>query len=176
MSMPPASPCTRANAASTCASWRWSQRIAVIAPAASFDSAAVRPVMKTRAPAAASAVATPRPMPLVPPVTRAVRLTSVMPNSLARLLGMTLVRRTALVTGGTKGIGRGVATALAAAGARVFITGRTAAESNEAAGAITAIRCDHRQDAQVDAAFARVQGEAGGIDILVNNVWGGYDN
>src|ERR1044072_5533876 len=88
---------------------------------------------------------------------------------------MTLQNRTAVVTGGTKGVGRGVALALAQAGARVFITGRTASESGQATG-ITAIRCDHRDDAQVDAAFARVSSEAGAIDILVNNVWGGYDN
>ena len=88
---------------------------------------------------------------------------------------MTLQSMTAVVTGGTKGVGRGVALALAQAGARVFITGRTADESAETAG-ITAIRCDHRIDSQVDAAFARVGAEAGAIDILVNNVWGGYDN
>ncbi len=37
------------------------------------------------------------------------------------------------------------------------------------------IRCDHREDEQVAAAFARVGKEAGAIDILVNNVWGGYE-
>jgi len=89
---------------------------------------------------------------------------------------MTLETRIAVVTGATRGIGRGVAAALAEAGARVFTTGRTAAESGDRIGRITAIRCDHRQDAQVDGAFARIATEAGGIDILVNNVWGGYDN
>jgi len=89
---------------------------------------------------------------------------------------MTLDSQTAVVTGGTKGVGRGAALALAQAGARVFVTGRTADGSSEPAGSITAVRCDHRHDAQVDAAFARVLGEAGGIDVLVNNVWGGYDN
>ena len=89
---------------------------------------------------------------------------------------MTLDTQTAVVTGGTRGVGRGAALALAQAGARVFITGRTADGSGEPAGSITAIRCDHRDDAQVDAAFATVAREAGGIDILVNNVWGGYDN
>jgi NAD(P)-dependent dehydrogenase (short-subunit alcohol dehydrogenase family) len=89
---------------------------------------------------------------------------------------MTLDSQIAVVTGGTKGVGRGAALALAQAGARVFVTGRTADESGDGPGAVTAIRCDHRQDPQVDAAFARVLGEAGGIDVLVNNVWGGYDN
>ena len=88
---------------------------------------------------------------------------------------MTLTGQISLVTGATKGIGRGVALELARAGARVFITGRSADESTAADG-ITPIRCDHRDDAQVDATFARILRETGGIDILVNNVWGGYDN
>jgi dehydrogenase/reductase SDR family protein 1 len=89
---------------------------------------------------------------------------------------MPLNARTALVTGGTKGVGRGVAVELAQAGARVFITGRSADESTPPGERITAIRCDHRDDPQVDAAFAHVVRDAGGVDILVNNVWGGYDN
>ena len=88
---------------------------------------------------------------------------------------MTLDARTAVVTGGTKGVGRGVATALAHAGARVFVTGRSADES-AVSDSIVTIRCDHRHDSQVEAAFARVMDEAGALDILVNNVWGGYDN
>src|SRR4029079_3990748 len=40
----------------------------------------------------------------------------------------------------------------------------------------TAVHCDHRDDAQVDRAFEQIVREAGPIDILVNNVWGGYDN
>jgi NAD(P)-dependent dehydrogenase (short-subunit alcohol dehydrogenase family) len=80
--------------------------------------------------------------------------------------------KVALVTGATFGVGRGVAKALAEAGARVFITGRSA-ESGDPQ--VTAIRCDHRVDEQVTAAFARVMNEAGRIDILVNNVWGGYE-
>jgi len=89
---------------------------------------------------------------------------------------MSLDTHVALVTGGTKGVGRGIAVELARAGARVYVTGRSADESAAAEGGITPIRCDHRDDAQVDAAFARVMREAGSIDILANNVWGGYDN
>ena len=37
------------------------------------------------------------------------------------------------------------------------------------------IRCDHREDADVLTAFARITQETPGIDILVNNVWGGYE-
>src|SRR5205085_3819340 len=41
---------------------------------------------------------------------------------------------------------------------------------------ITGIRCDHRQDSQVDEAFKRIINDAGAVDILVNNVWGGYED
>jgi dehydrogenase/reductase SDR family member 1 len=78
----------------------------------------------------------------------------------------------AIVTGGTHGVGRGIASELANHGARVFVTGRSV-DDNE--GPVTGIRCDHRDDDQVAAAFAQVQKEAGPIDILVNNVWGGYE-
>jgi dehydrogenase/reductase SDR family protein 1 len=88
---------------------------------------------------------------------------------------MSLDTYVAVVTGGTKGVGRGIALELAGAGARVYVTGRSAEESAGGNG-ITPIRCDHRNDAQVEAAFARVTREAGGVDILANNVWGGYDN
>jgi dehydrogenase/reductase SDR family protein 1 len=89
---------------------------------------------------------------------------------------MSLDTHVALVTGGTKGVGRGIAIELARAGARVYVTGRSADESAGIADGITPLRCDHRDDAQVDAAFARVMRDAGGLDILANNVWGGYDN
>lgn len=72
--------------------------------------------------------------------------------------------RVAVVTGGTAGVGRGVATALEASGARVFVTGRSARDA-----------CDHRDDAQVGRFFERILAETGHIDILVNNVWGGYE-
>jgi NAD(P)-dependent dehydrogenase (short-subunit alcohol dehydrogenase family) len=82
--------------------------------------------------------------------------------------------RVAVITGGTLGVGRGVARALAREGARVYITGRSALEGAAADG-ITGIRCDHREETDVLAAFARVAQETPGIDILVNNVWGGYE-
>jgi NAD(P)-dependent dehydrogenase (short-subunit alcohol dehydrogenase family) len=83
--------------------------------------------------------------------------------------------RVAVVTGGTKGVGRGVASELARQRAWVFVTGRSAPEHDRIAERITAIRCDHRDDDQVDATFARIAREKGAIDILVNNVWGGYE-
>src|SRR5258708_30265248 len=83
--------------------------------------------------------------------------------------------RVALVTGATFGVGRGVASALAHYGARVFVTGRSVHDGAPIDDHITGIRCDHRLDAEVTAAFERVARETHGIDILVNNVWGGYE-
>src|SRR5262249_20731968 len=87
---------------------------------------------------------------------------------------MNLDGRAAVVTGGTRGVGRGVARELARQGARVFITGRSARE-HPLDERITGIRCDHRIDTQVDAAFNLILRETSTIDILVNNVWGGYE-
>jgi len=87
----------------------------------------------------------------------------------------TLSGKIAVVTGGTAGVGRGIASELAHCGARVFVTGRSIQESAWDGSRATAIRCDHREDKQVAAAFERVAQEAGAIDILVNNVWGGYE-
>ena len=89
---------------------------------------------------------------------------------------MSIQDKVAVVTGATKGVGRGVASALAQQGARVFVTGRSASDNAQVDERTTAIHCDHRDDAQVDRAFEQIVGEAGPIDILVNNVWGGYDN
>jgi dehydrogenase/reductase SDR family protein 1 len=87
----------------------------------------------------------------------------------------TLDGRVAVVTGGSKGVGRGVAAELARHAARVFVTGRSAPASAEVDRSITPIRCDHTVDEEVDAAFHGILREAGAIDILVNNVWGGYE-
>lgn len=84
--------------------------------------------------------------------------------------------RVAVVTGATKGVGRGVASVLAQHGARVFVTGRSVVDGAPIDGRTTGVLCDHREDGQVDTAFQRIINEAGTIDILVNNVWGGYEN
>jgi NAD(P)-dependent dehydrogenase (short-subunit alcohol dehydrogenase family) len=94
---------------------------------------------------------------------------------------MNLAGRVAVVTGGSRGIGKGVAAELARYGAKVFVTGRTESDLAVVGEGAVGIRCDHREDADVVAAFERITREAGAIkdggaiDILVNNVWGGYE-
>jgi dehydrogenase/reductase SDR family member 1 len=88
---------------------------------------------------------------------------------------MSLDGKISVVTGGTRGVGRGIGCELAQHGSRVFVTGRSAADYEELAERLTGLRCDHRDDAQVERVFGLVNREAGGIDILVNNVWGGYE-
>lgn len=97
-----------------------------------------------------------------------------------------------VVTGASRGAGRGIALALGEAGATVYVTGRSvrgeATTENlpgtieETADVVTArggtgiaVRCDHKVDADVEALFARVEREQGRIDLLVNNTWGGYE-
>lgn len=84
--------------------------------------------------------------------------------------------RIAVVTGGSRGIGKGIALELMAAGATVFVTGRSAADLSYVEGRGTPLPCDHRVDAEVDQAFATVLERAHHVDILVNSVWGGYEN
>jgi NAD(P)-dependent dehydrogenase (short-subunit alcohol dehydrogenase family) len=99
--------------------------------------------------------------------------------------------RVALVTGASRGVGKGISLALGEAGATVYVTGRsdaggtteglpgtvqdTADAVTERGGRGVAVRCDHTSDAQVEALFTRVKQEQGRLDLLVNNVWGGYE-
>ena len=80
----------------------------------------------------------------------------------------------AAVTGATRGVGRGVAVSLAAAGFRVFATGRTIAAAAVPEGVVR-IPCDHTDAEQNDEFFRRIQEEAGTLDVLVNCAWGGYE-
>jgi NAD(P)-dependent dehydrogenase (short-subunit alcohol dehydrogenase family) len=88
---------------------------------------------------------------------------------------MSLSGKVAVVTGATKGVGRGIGRELAQHGAQVFVTGRSAPDHERLDEHTTAIRCDHGQDTQVEAAFRLIVRESNAIDILVNNVWGGYE-
>jgi NAD(P)-dependent dehydrogenase (short-subunit alcohol dehydrogenase family) len=100
--------------------------------------------------------------------------------------------RVALVTGASRGGGKGIAMVLGEEGATVYVTGRsvrgkpttlgrpgtiddTAEQVTERGGTGIAIRCDHTDDAQVDAVFARIRDEQGRLDLLVNNAWSGYE-
>jgi len=76
-----------------------------------------------------------------------------------------------MVTGASRGLGRGIAVALAEAGYRVVGTGRSIATA-ELPDAVERVVCDHRDDAQTTRAFEAV---AGGLDLLVNAAWGGYE-
>lgn len=87
---------------------------------------------------------------------------------------MKLDGRVAVVTGATQGLGRGIARELAQHGAEVFVTGRSL-DPMKLADRITGIRCDHRLDSEVETAFKTILQEKRTIDILVNNVWGGYE-
>ncbi len=79
-----------------------------------------------------------------------------------------------MVTGASRGVGRGVAIALAAEGFEVFATGRSIL-STDLPPAIHRIRCDHLNDAETHAAFDEVRAKAGALDVLVNSAWGGYE-
>jgi NAD(P)-dependent dehydrogenase (short-subunit alcohol dehydrogenase family) len=101
-------------------------------------------------------------------------------------LAKKLAGRVALVTGASRGVGRGAAIGLGEAGATVYVTARTLNQAGanpgtaeETAQAVTAaggngiaLQCDHLDDAQVDAVFERIRRDhGGGLDILVNNVY-----
>lgn len=109
----------------------------------------------------------------------------------------------AVVTGASRGAGLGIAVELGAAGATVYVTGRSTREQpaqaygqilalsdmqavpgsiEETAEAVTragghgiAVRCDQTQEEEVAALFARVDKEQGRLDLLVNNAWGGHE-
>jgi len=111
--------------------------------------------------------------------------------------------RVAVVTGASRGAGKGIAVELGAAGATVYVTGRstraqpptsysrilalsqlprmpgsiedTAEEVTREGGRGIAVRCDHTDATDVESLFARVKRDEGRLDLLVNNAWGGHE-
>jgi NAD(P)-dependent dehydrogenase (short-subunit alcohol dehydrogenase family) len=98
----------------------------------------------------------------------------------------------ALVTGASRGVGKGIVLGLAEAGATVYLTGRstraagatvdlagtideTAEEACRLGGEAVPLQCDHRDEDQTRSVMARIRSERGHLDILVNNAWAGYE-
>src|SRR5439155_5796968 len=81
--------------------------------------------------------------------------------------------RVALVTGASQNIGKGMGVEVGAEGAITYVTARgslerTVAEIEERGGKAIGVRCDHEDDAQVEAVFQRIQEEQGRLDVVVN--------
>jgi dehydrogenase/reductase SDR family member 1 len=100
--------------------------------------------------------------------------------------------KVAVVTGASRGVGKGIALGLGESGATVYVTGRTTQEGTDVeklggtvfataeevtalGGKGIAVVCDHREDAQTEKLFQDVKAQNGRLDILVNNAWGGYE-
>jgi NAD(P)-dependent dehydrogenase (short-subunit alcohol dehydrogenase family) len=97
--------------------------------------------------------------------------------------------RVAVVTGASRGIGKGIALELGAGGATVYLTGRTVSQQGPLPGTIgetaeevtalggegIAVQCDHHDDDRVAAVFERVEKEQDRLDVLVNNVFAAPD-
>ncbi|RPJ20300.1 MAG: SDR family NAD(P)-dependent oxidoreductase [Chloroflexi bacterium] len=100
--------------------------------------------------------------------------------------------KVAIVTGASRGVGKGSALGLGEAGATVYVTGRTTQEGTDVdklggtvfrtaeevtaiGGKGIAVACNHRDDIHVEKLFKQVAEETQRLDVLVNNAWGGYE-
>ena len=101
---------------------------------------------------------------------------------------MTLTGKVALVTGASRGVGRGVALGLGESGATVYVTGRTSSRDDRAlpgtiefvaqeveavGGNGIPVLCDHAVDGEIAALFSRIERDSGRLDVLVNNAHSG---
>ena len=100
---------------------------------------------------------------------------------------MSLKDKICLVTGASRGIGRGIALALGSEGATVYITGRTLEPSSKVPGSLSVtadevnargghaipVQCDHGIDEEIYRLFDRIEKDHGRIDLLVNNAFKG---
>lgn len=102
--------------------------------------------------------------------------------------------KVAVVTGASRGAGRGIASVLGEAGATVYVTGRSVRGNltkpalsgttiEDTADLVTAhggagipVRVDHTVDADIESLFEQVKRDHGRLDLLVNNAWGGYED
>ena len=102
--------------------------------------------------------------------------------------------KVAVVTGASRGAGRGIASVLGEAGATVYVTGRSVRGNltkpglsgttiEDTADLLTAqrgigipVRVDHTVDAEIESLFEQVKREHDRLDVLVNNAWGGYED
>ena len=87
-----------------------------------------------------------------------------------------------LVTGGSRGVGRGITLGLAEHGAIVYITGRnweelkkTTVLAEKMGGRCIPIQCDHNNDVETMGVFTRIKKEKKALSLLVNCAWGGYE-
>ncbi|MEN8584143.1 SDR family NAD(P)-dependent oxidoreductase [Burkholderia sp. RS01] len=80
----------------------------------------------------------------------------------------------ALVTGASRGVGRGIALGLLAAGFRVYGTGRSIDQA-DLPQQIRRLRCDHLKDEETVRVFEAIRSDTGRLDLLVNCAWGGYE-
>lgn len=89
---------------------------------------------------------------------------------------MSLTGKVALITGGSYGVGKGIVDVLSATGATVYYTSRQPRHSANSPANVIPVHCDHRNDLDLDRAFKLIEESHKSLDILVNNVWGGYED